>query len=204
MSGGERARLALAMLVWQRPQLLVLDEPTNHLDAATRDALADALAEFDGALLLVSHDRYLLRATVDAFLRVADGGAAPFDGDLDDYAQWLMHRPAADAPETGRGADTATVSRRDERRVAAEQRAQRAVQRKPLQQRLSTVERELAEVERRLAEIDTRLASPDGFRDGAAVAELGRERAALERQRVALEEQWLELGAELEALDAAD
>jgi len=202
MSGGERARLALAMLVWQRPQLLVLDEPTNHLDAATRDALADALAEFDGALLLVSHDRYLLRATVDAFLRVADGGAAPFDGDLDDYAQWLMHKPAIDEPSAGRGTDTATVSRRDERRVAAEQRAQRAVQRKPLQQRLSAVEHELAAIERRLADIDARLASPDGFRDGAAVAELGRERGTLDRQRVTLEEQWLELGAELEALDA--
>jgi ATP-binding cassette subfamily F protein 3 len=203
MSGGERARLALAMLVWARPQLLVLDEPTNHLDAATRDALADALAEFDGALLLVSHDRYLLRATVDTFLRVADGSAEPFDGDLEDYAQWLMQKPA-DAGATGGSSGDAGggVSRRDERRVAAEQRAQRAALKKPLQKRLAGIERELARIETRIAEIDTRLAAPDGYRDAAAAAELGRERGALQRDRDAAEEGWLELGAALEALDA--
>ena len=203
MSGGERARLALAMLVWARPQLLVLDEPTNHLDAATRDALADALAEFDGALLLVSHDRYLLRATVDTFLRVADGSAEPFDGDLDDYAQWLMHKPGdGGAADTSTGDTGGPVSRRDERRVAAEQRAQHAAQKKPLQKRLAEVERELARIEARIAEIDTRLAAPDAYRDAAAAAELGRERGALQRDRDAAEERWLELGAALEALDA--
>ena len=203
MSGGERARLALAMLVWARPQLLVLDEPTNHLDAATRDALADALAEFDGALLLVSHDRYLLRATVDTFLRVADGSAEPFDGDLEDYAQWLMQKPADAGGAGGNSGDAgAVVSRRDERRVAAEQRAQRAALKKPLQKRLAEVERELARIEARIAEIDTRLAAPDSYRDAAAAAELGRERGALQRDRDAAEERWLELGAALEALDA--
>ncbi len=203
MSGGERARLALAMLVWARPQLLVLDEPTNHLDAATRDALADALAEFDGALLLVSHDRYLLRATVDTFLRVADGSAEPFDGDLEDYAQWLMQKPAdAGAAGDSSGDVGGVVSRRDERRVAAEQRAQRAALKKPLQKRLAEVERELARIEARIAEIDTRLAAPDGYRDAAAAAELGRERGALQRDRDAAEEGWLELGAALEGLDA--
>ena len=90
MSGGEKARLGLAMLVWSKPGFLVLDEPTNHLDATTRDALADALADFDGPLLLVSHDRYLLRATVDEFFLVDQGILRPFDGDLDDYAQWLQ------------------------------------------------------------------------------------------------------------------
>jgi ATP-binding cassette subfamily F protein 3 len=208
MSGGERARLALAMLVWRRPQLLVLDEPTNHLDAATRDALADALAEFDGALLLVSHDRYLLRATVDAFVRVADGGAAPFDGDLDDYAAWLLQKPAAGpgAPGApGAGAQDPAApgpSRRDERRVAAEQRAQRAAQRRPLQKQVDEVERELARLEARITEIDARLADPDAYRDGAAAAELGRERGTLQKARDAAEERWLELSADLEALDA--
>jgi ATP-binding cassette subfamily F protein 3 len=103
MSGGEKARLGLAMLVWTRPGFLVLDEPTNHLDATTRDALADALADFDGPLLLVSHDRYLLRATVDAFFLVDQGILRPFDGDLDDYAQWLQQ-------DRGRAADAASAA----------------------------------------------------------------------------------------------
>jgi ATP-binding cassette subfamily F protein 3 len=108
MSGGEKARLGLAMLVWSRPGFLVLDEPTNHLDATTRDALADALADFDGPLLLVSHDRYLLRATVDEFFLVDQGILRPFDGDLDDYAQWLQQdrsrqADAASARSAGAG-----------------------------------------------------------------------------------------------------
>jgi ATP-binding cassette subfamily F protein 3 len=210
MSGGERARLALAMLVWGRPQLLVLDEPTNHLDATTRDALADALAEFDGALLLVSHDRYLLRATVDRFVRVADGQVEAFDGDLDDYALWLLSRPAgggpagaADTRERGPADGAAGAgSRRDERRAAAEQRAQRNALRRPLQQRMGKIEAELAVLEERTAAIDARLAEPDAYRDPAAAAELSRERASIARQREPLEESWLALGAELESIEA--
>jgi ATP-binding cassette subfamily F protein 3 len=207
MSGGERARLALAMLVWRRPQLLVLDEPTNHLDAATRDALADALAEFDGALLLVSHDRYLLRATVDAFVRVADGTAAPFEGDLDDYAAWLLHTPATGAsgaaPDGSAALDgQAAASRRDERRAAAEQRAQRAAQRRPLARRVDEVERELVTIEARIVELDATLADPQAWRDAALAAALGRERGALQKARDAAEERWLDLSSALEALDA--
>jgi ATP-binding cassette subfamily F protein 3 len=89
-SGGEKARLALALIVWQRPNLLLLDEPTNHLDLETREALTDALAQFEGTLILVSHDRHLLRATTDQFIIVADGKVAPFDGDLEDYKAWLF------------------------------------------------------------------------------------------------------------------
>lgn len=89
-SGGEKARLALALIVWQRPNLLLLDEPTNHLDLETREALTDALAQFEGTLILVSHDRHLLRATTDEFVIVADGAMKPFDGDLDDYKAWLF------------------------------------------------------------------------------------------------------------------
>jgi ATP-binding cassette subfamily F protein 3 len=89
-SGGEKARLALAMIVWQRPNLLLLDEPTNHLDLETREALTEALAQFEGTLVVVSHDRHLLRATTDEFIIVADGKLQPFDGDLDDYKDWLL------------------------------------------------------------------------------------------------------------------
>ena len=89
-SGGEKARLALALIVWQRPNLLLLDEPTNHLDLETREALTMALAQFEGTLVLVSHDRHLLRATTDEFVIVADGAVKPFDGDLDDYKAWLF------------------------------------------------------------------------------------------------------------------
>jgi ATP-binding cassette subfamily F protein 3 len=208
MSGGERARLALAMLVWGKPQLLVLDEPTNHLDATTRDALADALAEFDGALLLVSHDRYLLRATVDQFVRVADGRLDAFEGDLEDYAQWLMQRPGdgtaagAESGPAGSAAPVSPATRRDERRAAAEQRAQRAALKKPLQQDMARIERALENMEQRLGEIDARLAEPDAYRDSAAAGELARERGALLREREAAEETWIELGSRIESLDA--
>jgi ATP-binding cassette subfamily F protein 3 len=96
-SGGEKARLALAMIVWERPNLLLLDEPTNHLDLETREALTVALAQFEGTLVLVSHDRHLLRATTDQFLIVADGTLQPFDGDLDDYRDWLFKTKLASA-----------------------------------------------------------------------------------------------------------
>ncbi|MFN5882331.1 MAG: ABC-F family ATP-binding cassette domain-containing protein, partial [Burkholderiales bacterium] len=166
MSGGERARLALAMLIWGKPQLLVLDEPTNHLDGSTRDALAEALAEFDGALLLVSHDRYLLRATVEQFVRVGDGRMDLFEGDLEDYAQWLLqsdhgssqHEPTPGAAGSGgptedtrpaSGLTETAVSRKDERRAAAQARAQRAVLRKPLEQRLKEIEQKLSRISQR-------------------------------------------------------
>ncbi|MDH4150401.1 MAG: ATP-binding cassette domain-containing protein [Betaproteobacteria bacterium] len=98
-SGGEKARLALAMIVWQRPNLLLLDEPTNHLDLETREALTVALAQFEGTLVLVSHDRHLLRATTDQFLIVADGQLQPFDGDMDDYRDWLFKTKLAAAQD---------------------------------------------------------------------------------------------------------
>ena len=90
MSGGEKARLVLCMIVWQRPNLLLLDEPTNHLDLATREALSVALNEFEGTVMLVSHDRALLRAVCDEFWLVSRGGIEPFDGDLDDYQRYLL------------------------------------------------------------------------------------------------------------------
>jgi len=216
MSGGERARLALAMLIWGKPQLLVLDEPTNHLDGSTRDALAEALAEFDGALLLVSHDRYLLRATVDQFVRVGDGRMDLFEGDLEDYAQWLLQPDAAGLRDHGAQGAAASgetieesrsdagaqagVSRKEERRAAAQARAQRAVLRKPLEQRLKGIEQALARISQRLQELDLRLADPDSFRDPQAGAELARERSGLDAEHSQLEEAWLEVSEQIEQL----
>ena len=177
MSGGEKARLSLALMLHDRPQLLVLDEPTNHLDAQARDALADALADFDGAVLLVSHDRYLLRATADTLMLVSDGSLREFDGDLDDYADWLLQRPAGDAagtrgPPAGEAAGpgdavpkgredavgVAGASRRDDRRLAAQRRAQLAERLRPRYRDIGEIEQRGAAILSRLATIEARLA----------------------------------------------
>src|SRR5690606_19996440 len=202
MSGGEKARVLLAELVHGKPQLLVLDEPTNHLDASARDALTEALAEFDGALLLVSHDRYLLRASVDRFLRVPDGVVDAFEGDLDDYAAWLQGR-ASSSPAAGTASATdgasepqARGSRRDERRAAAERRARLAGDLRPLDRELAKIERQLAEFEAQVASIDADMARPDFHADGARVAESARRRGELGQRASELELRWLELSEE--------
>src|SRR5690606_34851521 len=109
LSGGEKARLVLAMLVWQRPNLLLLDEPTNHLDLPTREALSIALNEYEGTVMLVSHDRALLREVCDEFWLVAGGGVQPFDGDLDDYQRWLLEQ-SREAQRAARGERAATAA----------------------------------------------------------------------------------------------
>ncbi|HVL55456.1 MAG TPA: ABC transporter, partial [Burkholderiaceae bacterium] len=208
---GERSRLALAMLVWQAPQLLVLDEPTNHLDAVTRDALADALAEFDGALVLVSHDRYLLRATVDRLVRVHDGTLDDFDGDLEDYAQWLIGlesqpaRPSASGSAASEaGGATLAGSRRDDRRAAAAQRQRQSAARRPYEQRIAAIEQELAQIDRRCAQLDASLADPQLYLDSSRASEIARERGELKKRQQDLEDAWLEQQSAMEAaLDAA-
>ncbi|HEY0877650.1 MAG TPA: ATP-binding cassette domain-containing protein [Zeimonas sp.] len=212
MSGGEKARLLLALTLHPRPQLLVLDEPTNHLDAQARDALAEALAGFDGALLLVSHDRYLLRSTVDSFVLVAGARVEPFDGDLDDYASWLLQRatpgasgrmprgngdatPAAAsgnaASEPSAGAPPSS-SRREDRRTSARRRARLAERLRPFDEEIAAIERRLDEIASRISPIDARLAEPAAYRDADAAAALARERAALQGERESLEERWIE------------
>jgi len=213
MSGGEKARLLLASTLHARPQLLVLDEPTNHLDAQARDALADALAGFDGALLLVSHDRYLLRSTVDAFVLVANARVSPFDGDLDDYANWLLQRPGSGAatddgtsPQSlpsgnagaravaaaGTFATAQPASRRDDRRSAAQRRARLARRLRPYDEEIAAIEQRLADIDARIVAIDRHLAEPDVYRDAAGAALLSRERAQLQREHESLEERWIE------------
>ncbi len=209
MSGGEKARLLLASIVRTRPHLLVLDEPTNHLDAATRDALTEALADFDGALLLVSHDRYLLRATVDRFLLVHDARAEPFDGDLDDYLAWLQRGSPAANDVAPAGADllapgagvTVRSDRREERRVAAQRRQQLGERLRPIDTELRSLDARLAEIEAKLRLIEHELADPRAYEQAQRAGELARERGQLAKERDALETRWLELGERRDAVE---
>ncbi|MBN8776297.1 ABC-F family ATP-binding cassette domain-containing protein [Thiomonas arsenitoxydans] len=208
-SGGEKARLALALVIWRKPNLLLLDEPTNHLDLPTREALAMALQDFAGTVLLVSHDRALLRATCDAFWLVADGQVRDFDGSLDDYQQWALSRTAQrqsaaqDKPKPpGTAADEPlpAADRKEARRQQAEQRQQRAQQLKPVKAEFTRVEQELRQLEAERTAIEAALAHPDT--PAAERVEQGRRHHALAERIGALEERWLELGEQLESLQS--
>lgn len=147
LSGGEKARLALSLIVWDKPNLIVLDEPTNHLDMATREALTVALSSFEGTLLLVSHDRHLLRSVCDKLILVHDGAVTEYDGDLDDYAAFvLQHRKlsqTADKPVTPQQA-SAGINRKEQRKLEALERNRIAALKKPLLAKLAKVERKWA------------------------------------------------------------
>ena len=156
-SGGEKARLALALIVWQRPNLLLLDEPTNHLDLETREALTVALAQFEGTLVLVSHDRHLLRATTDQFLIVADGRLQPFDGDLDDYRDWLLKSKQEKPAPAAAAAAPAPVPMPAPAKKAGVPSAFRLA-RKKLEARLKRLEEMIARLNAKKAEMEARLA----------------------------------------------
>jgi ATP-binding cassette subfamily F protein 3 len=209
MSGGEKARLALSLIVWQKPNLLLLDEPSNHLDVDTREALATALAEFAGSVLLVSHDRHLLRTTVDNFWIVADGQVHEFDGDLEDYRDWLTARAAsarADARNDTQGGNTeaAGIDRKAQRRQEAEERQRLATLRKPLDSKLKKVENEMEKASERLLVLDALIADPDFYSDARRQERLKvlEEHGELSKRHGQLEEEWLELHEELEAIAA--
>jgi len=193
-SGGEKARLALALLIWRRPNLLLLDEPTNHLDLDMRQALSEALQELDGALVVVSHDRHLLRVTSDELLLVDDGKVGPFDGDLDDYPAWLSKRQ--DAASTPLSAPVATASRREQRRQDAELR--RRLQ--PLRSALQRLDGELTALSAARAAVEHRLAEPELYEPAAKprLLELLREKQQITARLEEIEAQWLEAGEALE------
>jgi ATP-binding cassette subfamily F protein 3 len=201
MSGGEKARCALALIAWTRPNLLLLDEPTNHLDMETREALTMALSAFEGALVLVSHDRHLLRATTDQLWLVHDGRLGMFDGDLDDYAALVLNNRRDTTPTDGAPGDN-REARREQRKLEAEQRQRLASARKPFQAKLSKIEPEMAAISTQLRELDTRLADADFYHTGDAntVAATIRQRADLARKLETLEEQWLDLQTKLEQI----
>ena len=193
-SGGEKARLALALLVWQRPNLLLLDEPTNHLDLEMRHALTLALQEYEGAIVLVSHDRHLLRTTADSLWLVANGGVQPFDGDLDDYRDWLRQREAGASEAPG-------TTRKQQKRDEAEARNQRYAQKRPLAQRLAKLERRMAELERDRAALAQWLADPQSYADKDKLQAALMREAALAAELGRVEEEWLALHGELEQLN---
>ena len=175
-SGGERARLALALIAWKQPNVLLLDEPTNHLDLDMREALAEALSDFDGAIVLVSHDRHLIGLVSDTFWRVADGQVKPFDGDLDEYAAWLRARPA-DARDASRAAAPGPAGPPAPAPVKAPK------PNKVNPHKLARAESRVAELEAELAEVEAGLADPAAYADGGArAAELGARQAALRAQ----------------------
>jgi ATP-binding cassette subfamily F protein 3 len=198
LSGGEKARLALALIIWQRPNLLLLDEPTNHLDIDMREALTEALQEYTGALVLVSHDRHLLRTTCDAFLLVADGQVVPYDGDLDDYRQAMTARRPGEA-QSGKG-----PSRKDERREAAQNRDAQTKNRRSVEKKIKAVETRMTAVAAEQARCDGQLASAEFYGDGSstAVRQMLQERARIATATEQLEAEWLALNAEIEKMTA--
>ena len=227
MSGGEKARLVLCMIVWQRPNLLLLDEPTNHLDLATREALSMALNEFEGTVMLVSHDRALLRAVCDEFWMVGRGKVEPFDGDLDDYQRYLLEESkrlreearsqtavsvsaAADAPAVIKvpvavasnpaPAATPGLSSAEQRKLDAQRRQQLAAQTRPLKKELESIEQRMPMLEAEKTGLENRLSTA---LPATEIAEAGRRLKALGEELEQLEERWLELSQQLQQMQEA-
>ena len=188
-SGGERARLALALIAWQQPNVLLLDEPTNHLDLEMREALAEALSDFDGAIVMVSHDRHLIGLVCDTYWRVADGVVEPFAGDLDEYAAWLRSRPAAQGTRQ-RMAEAAPAPTPT---PAPPQAAVAVPARKVNPVKLAAAEKQVAALEAEVAELDRQLADPAHLADATRLSDLGREREHVAGRLALAEQAWLEL-----------
>ncbi|GHC90103.1 ABC transporter ATP-binding protein [Pseudorhodoferax aquiterrae] len=203
MSGGEKARLVLCMLVWQRPNLLLMDEPTNHLDLATREALSIALNEFEGTVMLVSHDRALLRAVCDEFWLVARGGVSPFDGDLDDYQRYLLDEAkrqrealkAAPAPAAAAPAAAPAPASAAQRKQDAQRRQEQAERLRPLKKQIEKLDRSMATLAEEKAALEQRLMQALA---PAEMAEAGRRLKQVGDQLAAQEEEWLSLSEQLE------
>ena len=207
-SGGEKSRLALALMIRTRPNLLLLDEPTNHLDLEMRQALTMALAEYEGSLVLVSHDRTLLRTVCDSFLLVVDGEVKEFDGDVDDYLQWLTARrlgqnvkPDA-APKANRVAEKPSL--RETRTSARQERRESGVSRRPLEKEAAKLDRDLAKWNTEKRDLDTRLGDPALYQNAstADLRTMAARQAELAQRIDTAEHRWLEVQGELEALGA--
>ncbi|HET6719681.1 MAG TPA: ATP-binding cassette domain-containing protein, partial [Rhodocyclaceae bacterium] len=206
-SGGEKARLALALIVRQRPNLLLLDEPTNHLDLEMREALTIALQEFDGTIVLVSHDRHLLRATADTLLLVANGRVTPFDGDLDDYASWLdSERARAKASEVPSEVSAEKAERKQSREESKAERQALLAKRRPLIKEIETLEQRLAGWQGELKLLESRLSDATLYAAGknGELATLTKRQGELARDIDRAEARWLEAQEALDALPEVD
>lgn len=200
-SGGEKARLALAIVVWQKPNLLLLDEPTNHLDLEMCHALTIALQAFEGAVIVVSHDRHLLRNTVDEFLLIADGKATPFDGDLDDYSRWLMsQRKASTETNAGNGDKAAGSTKKLQRQQAAELRKKL----NPINNAIKKAEQQMAHIDLGLSDIEKQLLDSELYEPNKKdqLQKLLQQQADLKKQKDQQEELWFDLNEQLEDLQA--
>ncbi|HEY9148678.1 MAG TPA: ATP-binding cassette domain-containing protein, partial [Gammaproteobacteria bacterium] len=203
-SGGEKARLVLAMLVYQRPNLLLLDEPTNHLDLEMRHAMAMALQEYEGALVVVSHDRHLLRNVTDTLYLVDSGRVEEFDGDLEDYRQWLATQSRAprqeDTANRDTEADNSAAARKERKRLEAEQR-QRL---KPLRQAVAKLEQRLEQLQQQQGELNTQLAAPSLYEAASKeqLKSLLQQKGQVDAELAEVEEQWLRQSEELEQLSS--
>ena len=211
MSGGEKARLVLAMIVWQRPNLLLLDEPTNHLDLATREALSMALNEFEGTVMLVSHDRALLRAVCDEFWLVGRGEIKPFDGDLDDYQQYLLDESKRLREEAKMTSDVVdfipaevdkvkpVIKSSEQKKLDAARRQEMNALTKPIKKKIEKAEKDMAELNRQKSEIEAQLLQPINPTD---IAQLGKNLKLINDNLASIEEEWLEWGANVEEIES--
>ncbi len=221
MSGGEKARLVLCMIVWQRPNLLLLDEPTNHLDLATREALSMALNEFEGTVMLVSHDRALLRAVCDEFWMVSRGGVEPFDGDLDDYQRYLLDeakrmreeakksnnsaatpvatKKVATSADTASATGTSDTKNSSAKKEDAQRRQQQSDAAKPLRKDLEKIDRQMLSMNSEKANLETLLTTS---KSPAEIAQAGKRLKVIEVDLAKLEERWMEVTEKLEAVAA--
>ena len=199
LSGGERARLMLTLATLDKPNLLILDEPTNHLDIDAREELLMALNDFEGAVILVSHDRRLIEATMDRLLLVADGRVEPFDGDLDDYRRFLLS--GENAPSAPREEPAPKPSKEELRREAAEKRKTL----RPLKEKVELAEHQIAELNKEIAKYDKALSDPLIFtQDRAKAAAVSKKRAEAQRKLEAAEARWLAVNEEYESAMSAD
>jgi ATP-binding cassette subfamily F protein 3 len=194
LSGGERARLTMGLAAFEGPHLLILDEPTNHLDIDSRQALMEAINDYPGAVILVSHDRFLVEACVERLWLVAEGTVRTFDGDLDDYRRLVLSGPAPERSSTTGGGEQA-----DRRRQTAERRQALA----PLRKRLDVLETRIDKLSAAIEKVDTALAAPDTFaRNPAKAAELSKMRAEAAQALASAEDEWLAVSGEIEAANA--